>query len=372
MKKKVERKFLYNWLYAIAVILVIFSNVFADKLEILLRLKPNIYQTNATQVHFIDVGQGDAIAIILSNGKTMLVDSGTSEYRKKLTYYLDNIVLKNNRVLDYVILTHPDTDHSSNMEYILKNYDVKNFYRPHIYEESENKKPFCFNTTYASLLTTLYDSDIEVYFNDELNIMEDDIKITSLSVFDMVDVEDLSTNEFSPVIIIEDNDKKAMLTGDITSDIEEKLIAKYDTSVLDIDILKLAHHGSKYSNSEKFIEVTSPEYVVTGVGENSHGHPSSEVLNRLLNFDGDLYKNFKNTKDNGNIIYTLESNINIDEIENIDNYNFSDYYIYSIILLLVIGYFFFLPHYKVWKKNIRFIIQNKQFEKMKQKEQNLN
>ena len=147
MKTKVRRKKKNNWLYAIVFIVVLFSNLFADKLEIFLRLKPNLINSNQTQVHFIDVGQGDAIAINLSNGKTMLIDSGTSDYRKKLTYYLDNVVLNGGKTIDYLVLTHPDTDHSANMEYILNRYDVRNFYRPLIYEKSENKTPFCENYT---------------------------------------------------------------------------------------------------------------------------------------------------------------------------------------------------------------------------------
>ena len=69
------------------IITILFSCLFANNLEVLFLLKPNITQTSHTQVHFIDVGQGDCVAIKFSNGKTMLVDSGTKEYRRKLSYY---------------------------------------------------------------------------------------------------------------------------------------------------------------------------------------------------------------------------------------------------------------------------------------------
>ena len=104
------------------ILLIAISNIFSNKLEILLKLKPDMPSTTNTQIHFIDVGQGDAIAINFSNGKTMLVDSGTEDYREKLINYLDNVVLKEHRKIDYLVLTHPDSDHSSNMSYIVNHY----------------------------------------------------------------------------------------------------------------------------------------------------------------------------------------------------------------------------------------------------------
>ena len=121
MKKKVQRKMRYVIMYFVAVLAVLVSNFFAYDLEILLKLRPKIHKSDSTQVHFIDVGQGDAIAIKLSNGETMLVDSGISDYRSKLTTYLDNVITKNNTI-DHLVLTHPDIDHSSNIEYLLKKY----------------------------------------------------------------------------------------------------------------------------------------------------------------------------------------------------------------------------------------------------------
>ena len=76
MRKRLGRKLIYHCFYILAIILVLFTNFFSEDLSILLRLKPHIYKSSATQVHFIDVGQGDSIAVKLSNGKTMLIDSG--------------------------------------------------------------------------------------------------------------------------------------------------------------------------------------------------------------------------------------------------------------------------------------------------------
>lgn len=374
MKKKVQRKMRYVIMYFVAMLAVLVSNFFAYDLEILLKLRPKIHKSDSTQVHFIDVGQGDAIAIKLSNGETMLVDSGISDYRSKLTTYLDNVIIQNN-TLDHLVLTHPDIDHSSNIEYILKKYNVKNFYRPRIFASNDDNTPKCYNPTYDSIIDSLSSIDTQVKFHSDLTIIDENVSVVCLDVLDMYEsLEDLDTNQFSPIIIISDNDKKVMLTGDISSETEEKFIEKYSTSALDIDILKLAHHGSKYSTSELFLKVTSPDYVVATVGENSYGHPANDTLARLVaydqKYDKSTFATLKSTLSDGNIVYTLDQDITINEIDNIDNYNFTSYFVYSIIVETILVYFYLKPYFYVWKRNIRFYVQNRRYEKNKEKENN--
>lgn len=357
----------------VLLVLVIVSNFFSSQMEILLKLKPNITNSFETQVHFIDVGQGDAIAIRFSNGKTMLIDSGTKEYKHKLQYYLDNVVLDNTKTLDYVLLTHPDVDHSGNMEFILNNYNVKEFFRPEIYEVFENKTPYCENLTYRQIIQTLNQLKIPTRFSSEQSLSSDGININILSVLGTYhDLSRIETNEFSPTIIIEDNNTKILLAGDTSSETEDKLIRKYPSEMLDVDILKLSHHGSKYSNSYEFLEVTSPKIAVACCGVNTYGHPANDTVQRLLEYDKnnekDLFSNYYTTLDDGNIVITFDNNTTVDIIKNIDAYNFADYYIYTIIVSVFIIYIIILPQIKVWKKDIRFVLQNKRFEKYKLKE----
>lgn len=362
-----------NIVLLVLLVLVIVSNFFSSQMEILLKLKPNITNSFETQVHFIDVGQGDAIAIKFSNGKTMLVDSGTKEYQHKLQYYLDNVVLDNSKTLDYVLLTHPDVDHSGNMEFILNNYNVKEFFRPEIYEVFENKTPYCENLTYRQIIQTLNKLEIPTKFSSEQSLSSDGININILSVLGTYhDLGRIETNEFSPTIIIEDNNTKILLAGDTSSETEDKLLRKYPSEMLDVDILKLSHHGSKYSNSYEFLEVTSPKIAVACCGVNTYGHPANDTVQRLLEYDKnnekDLFSNYYTTLDDGNIVITFDNNTTVDIIKNIDAYNFADYYIYTIIVSVFIIYIIILPQIKVWKKDIRFVLQNKRFEKYKLKE----
>ena len=98
MKKyKVEGRKIVNICLLSLMFILLLSNIFASQLEYLLYLKPKIANSACTQIHFVDVGQGDAIVVKFSNEKVMLIDSGPKEYNKKLNYYLDNVVLKNKK-----------------------------------------------------------------------------------------------------------------------------------------------------------------------------------------------------------------------------------------------------------------------------------
>ena len=123
--KKLEGRLLINCIYIAIIIAILLSNFFTNSLSILLRLKPDYKFNFQTEVHFINVGQGDAIAIKFSNREVMLIDTGIAEYRSDLLNYLDNVVLEGDKTIDYLVLTHIDIDHSGNMQYILDNYNIE-------------------------------------------------------------------------------------------------------------------------------------------------------------------------------------------------------------------------------------------------------
>ena len=139
MSINITRRKLVNIIGVIIIVAAIFSNFFSLQLSQFLLLKPDYEFTNETEIHFINVGQGDAIAIKFDNGKCMLIDSGTQAYQKKLSYYLDNMIVGKDKKIDYLVLTHKDIDHSGNMMYILENYKIGTFYRPKLYSSIESK-----------------------------------------------------------------------------------------------------------------------------------------------------------------------------------------------------------------------------------------
>jgi len=375
MIEKVKDRTHINWAFTILLILVVFSNIFYFELEKIFYLKPNLKETNFTQVHFIDVGQGDAIAIKFSNGKSMLIDSGTESYRHKLTNYLDNMIVENDTI-DYVVLTHPDSDHSSNMSYIIDKYKIEKFYRPPVYETFENKKPSISSNLYKELILKLNDKGINTTINNSSNVLDiGNAKITWLCPTNYMIDNYTDTNNISPVIIVEENDTKLMLTGDIDSDIEESLINLYGEN-LDIDILKLAHHGSKYSTSDDFLEYTTPKKIVVSVGENTYGHPANDTIERILEYDEEnntnLYANFYSTKEVGNVIITLNKNMLVQNINNIDTYLFLSYFVFSSAIFVIILNIMVKPYITYFVKKSLFDIHNILHKKRKEKEKALN
>ncbi|MGN0960822.1 MAG: ComEC/Rec2 family competence protein [Christensenellales bacterium] len=369
MKKYVEKRTLINCIYIIVILAILFSNFFSEQLSIFLLLKPDYEFKNQTEIHFVSVGQGDAIAIKFDNGKTMLIDTGIIEYRQNLCYYLDNIVLDNSDTINYLVLTHIDADHSGNMKYILDNYKVDILYRPKILATCEDENSINSSQIYDDIISTAIRNKVELKFNVEgVSLVVGDNILTWLSP---INLDDISSNDYSPVIRLDYNNHSALLTGDISYDVEEELMNNYSQQILDVDILKLAHHGSAYSNSLEFINATSPNYACVCVGKNTYGHPSNLVLERILEYDKinntSLYTNLFSTKDNGNIIFTLKNDIAIKTISNINNYSFVDYYWYTLILSFILLIIMLTPYYKVFRKNRRFYLQNKTFEENKNK-----
>ena len=339
-----KKKILYILIACILVTICMCSLFFSDSLEMLLKLKPNLLniKDNAFEIHFIDVGQGDAIAIRFPNNKTMLVDSGPITASDKFQEYIDEVFFDDNyNTFDYVFLTHSDIDHSGNMEHILNVYDVKRFYRPRILSNNLESNIAGFkddNIVYDQILKTLVNKDITTYFMTDNVLIDTGAGI--IAMYCSLDQSITKTNEFSPILLIESNGCKVYLGGDSGEDIESEIIQR--DVLTDVDLMKLSHHGSRYSNSEELFNTITPEYVVCSVGDNNYGHPASDVLLRMANYDEKFrkttYDNFKSTINNGNIIYYANSYklLEVTTIGRLGDYLFLDWYIVVIVLCIMI------------------------------------
>lgn len=241
---------------------------------------------NTLQVHFINVGQGDSILIQVNN-KNLLIDSGPNKSEDKLKKHLKKLNISK---FDYIIATHPHEDHIGNMSYIINNFDVLNFYAPKV--ENSTK-------AFETMVESLIRKDLKI------KVLKANIKSIDLGKNIVVDVfspfsnsyEDL--NNYSPIVKISYGNTSFLFTGDAEELSENEVLnAGFD---LKCDVLKIGHHGSSSSTSEKFLKASNPSIAVISVGEdNTYGHPTDTVLSRLK--ETKIYR----TDINGNIVITSD------------------------------------------------------------------
>ncbi len=217
-------------------------------------------------VHFLNVGQGDSI-LLTFKGKSMLIDAGESDKGEIVSNCLKDQGIS---TLDYVVATHPHSDHIGGMVDVLNNFKVEHFIDsgyPHT------------SKTYENMLTTI----------DQKNIPFEVAQTGQKINFDpAVDIEVLNPgktysddlNENSVVLKVTYGDTSFLLMGDSGLETEEKIMEEgYN---VDSDILKVGHHASRSGSGVSFISSVSPDICVIEVGaENDYGHPHAEVLERL-------------------------------------------------------------------------------------------
>ncbi|MCM1087665.1 MAG: MBL fold metallo-hydrolase [Muribaculaceae bacterium] len=216
------------------------------------------------EVHFMDVGQGDATLIICGK-HAMLIDTGDSSKGTAIQNYLQKQKIEK---LDYLILTHPDSDHIGGAPVILTKFDVKKVFMSNY--EKDNKD-------YQKLIQTLDDKRTE-YKTPQVGFRYflGTAVITFIAPNDIYD----NPNDSSIACIIKNGDTKFLFTGDAGEDAEQDIL---DTELdISADVYHVGHHGSKYSTSEEFLEAVNPDYAVISCAEgNSYGHPHAETLNKL-------------------------------------------------------------------------------------------
>lgn len=244
------------------------------------------------KVSFIDVGQGDSILIQTPQGKNILIDSGPNTAEKEILDYLNGLSIKK---IDVLVATHPHEDHIGNMDKIISNFAIGKIYAPN---KTTNTK------TYESFLRAVKEKGLKITIPNVLdNISPDNkIKIIVLNPNRKDKYDDI--NDYSIVLKVIYGKNSFLLTGDATTNVEEKLL--HDSKLkqyLKSDVLKVGHHGSKYSSSSTFLSAVKPRYAVILVGRNNdYGHPSALTLSKLKSVGAEIHR----TDEEGTIILTSD------------------------------------------------------------------
>lgn len=248
-------------------------------------IKVNNIVTTDLQIYFLDVGQADSI-LITNNNHSMLIDAGNNEDGPKIVAYLESLGIDS---LDYVVGTHPHEDHIGGLDDIIKNLSVKEIYLP---EATTTTK------TFEDVLDAIADKDLTLTvptIGETFKLGEAEIEV----IYTGTGTTNL--NEASIILKMIFGNHTYLFTGDTTEEVEKTILSEN----INIDVLKVAHHGSKYSSCQEFLEIATPDYAIISAGEgNSYGHPEEETLNRLKQFTNKIYV----TKDLGTIILSSDGN----------------------------------------------------------------
>ena len=221
------------------------------------------FSGDTLRVNYIDVGQGDSIFIQLPNNETMLIDAGEAYEADNVIDFLNNLGIKK---IDYVVGTHPHTDHIGGLEEVINTFDVGAIYMPKV---SSNSK------TFEDLLTTISNKGLKVKTakSGVIVLDEDNLKLEFIAP----NSDSYSNlNNYSAVLKLTYLDNTFLFMGDAETLSEDEI-----TSDVNADVIKVGHHGSDSSSSVEFVNKVSPEYAIIMVGEgNSYNHPYQSIIDR--------------------------------------------------------------------------------------------
>lgn len=225
------------------------------------------------RVYYLDVGQGDSI-LISNEGKNMLIDASTNEMGSTVVNYLNEMGITK---IDYLIGTHPHEDHIGGLDNIIKNFDIGTIYMPKVIATTK---------TYEDVIDAIANKNLKVTtpkIGDKFNLGKANCEV--MYVGDNKE----NYNECSIVIKMDFNGVSYLFTGDADKNVEES------REWPEIDILKVGHHGSSTSSTNKFLNQIKPKVALISVGKgNSYGHPTQSALDRLNKIGAKVYRTDEN------------------------------------------------------------------------------
>ncbi|MFA6354330.1 MAG: MBL fold metallo-hydrolase [Candidatus Paceibacterota bacterium] len=252
-------------------------------------------------LYFLNIGQGDSELIVLPQNVKIITDAGPDS---KIVRELDKIISPSERYFDIALITHAQLDHFNGFNYLLKNYSVGTFITNGQTADLPEWKEFEKNAKEKNIpIITLISGDKIKSGKNFLSIISPTNELLQSS----------ETNDSCMVIQLETENLSVLYTCDIDSTTEKYLVKNF-SSALNSVILKVPHHGSKYSSSNEFLDAVQPKIAIIEVGaKNSYGHPTEEALARLTS--STIKKIFRTDQDGTIKIITADNKLQIYELK---------------------------------------------------------
>lgn len=232
-------------------------------------------------MHFLDVGQGDSELAIFPGNVKILTDAGPDS---KISGELEKIPSLADKYIDIAVITHPQLDHFGGFVYLLDRYKIGAF----VYNGRSDSPGV---QEWTDLIKKINEKNIPlIKLEGGDGIKYADSRVSFLSP-NAVLAQSAELNDTGLIEMINSGKLKALLTADIDSNTENFLASRFN---LQADILKVAHHGSKYSSSQAFFDAVKPKVAIIEVGaRNNYGHPSPETLKKLSDW-ASIFRTDKN------------------------------------------------------------------------------
>lgn len=238
------------------------------------------------KVSYIDVGQADSI-LVQQGDHAMLIDAGNNDDSTIVKNYITN---QDVSVLDYVIGTHPHEDHIGGLDYVINSFQIGKIYMPEVVATTK---------TFEDVITAINNKGMSI---SKPNVGETfKLGDATCTILGPLDTDASELNTYSIVLKVDYNNNSFLFTGDAEAVNESAMINSGRD--LNVDVLKVGHHGSTSSTTQAFLNATSPSFAIICVGAgNSYGHPAASVVTRLENNGAKIFR----TDVNGTIVATSD------------------------------------------------------------------
>lgn len=291
-------------LILIILIFIIYNFILTFNFEKIANANDDDYQNpvicDDLQVHFVDVGQGDG-TIIINKDKVIVIDAGPMIHKFKMKNYLEDLGIKK---INALIITHPHQDHFGGLDSILCNFKVDKIFTTEINSKVEKGLAEKYHLLQYNYITSKYNI---LYNYEKLTVIKTN-KLKQLKIGDVTlsflgpDKVYENFNNNSIVIRLDYKNNSMLFPGDIESEAELDLIQNHQEEIK-VDVLKIAHHGSKTSSTQEFLDAVNPNMAIISCGyQNSLWHPHAIVAERLEKMQVSLYR----TDEQGTIILSSD------------------------------------------------------------------